>query len=292
MNTPYVFKKCSKCGEWLVACKVNFYRSKSCKYRLQAYCKKCGTEQQKQYRKNNKEQIAEQQKQWREQNKERCRELKKRWDKNNKDKKAEHDKKYRESHKEQLSEKKKLYYEKNKEYLSKYKKRYHELNREIRIKKSKENYQKNKERILQHNKENYQKNKERILQHNKQYRQSPRGQVVQFNAYNNRRLKEQNQGSGITEEQWLEMMKYFNWECAYSGECIGYKNTRSIDHITPISRGGEHEIWNVVPMYRPYNSSKQDKDLLEWYKEQDFYSEERLQKIYEWQEYAFTKYGK
>ena len=262
MNIPYVFKRCSKCGEWLVACSVNFYKQKRGKYGLQVYCKKC---------------KAEQQKQWREQNKERCRELKKRWDKNNKDKKAEHDKKYRESHKEQLSEKKKLYYEKNKEYLSKYKKRYHELNREIRIKKSKENYQ---------------KNKERILQHNKQYRQSPRGQVVQFNAYNNRRLKEQNQGSGRTEEQWLEMMKYFNWECAYSGECIGYKNTRSIDHITPISKGGEHEIWNVVPMYRPYNSSKQDKDLLEWYKEQDFYSEERLQKIYEWQEYAFNKWHK
>ena len=87
------------------------------------------------------------------------------------------------------------------------------------------------------------------------------------------------------------MMDYFDWKCAYSGQVLS-KDTRSLDHIIPISKGGEHEIWNVVPMYRPYNSSKQDKDLLEWYKEQDFYSEERLQKICEWQEYAFNKWHK
>ena len=45
-------------------------------------------------------------------------------------------------------------------------------------------------------------------------------------------------------------------------------------------------------MYKNYNSSKKDKDLLEWYKEQPFFSEERLQKIYEWQEYAYNKYHK
>ena len=87
------------------------------------------------------------------------------------------------------------------------------------------------------------------------------------------------------------MMKYFNWECAYSGETLK-DNTRSIDHIKPLNQGGEHEIWNVVPMDRGLNSSKNDKDMEEWYQEQDFYSEERLQKIYEWQEYAYNKYSK
>lgn len=31
--------------------------------------------------------------------------------------------------------------------------------------------------------------------------------------------------------------------------------------------------------------------MLEWYKQQSFFSEERLRKIYEWQEYAFNKYA-
>ena len=96
--------------------------------------------------------------------------------------------------------------------------------------------------------------------------------------------------SGITTEQWREMMNFFDWKCAYSG-IILFKDTKSIGHIVPINKGGTNEIWNLVPMYRPYNSSKYGKDMLKWYKQQDFFSEERLAKIYEWQEYALNKWG-
>ena len=43
-------------------------------------------------------------------------------------------------------------------------------------------------------------------------------------------------------------------------------------------------------MDKGLNSSKNDKDMLQWYKEQTFFSEERLHKIYEWQEYAYKKW--
>ena len=86
-------------------------------------------------------------------------------------------------------------------------------------------------------------------------------------------------------------MNFFNWCGAYSGICIGKKENRSIDHIIPLDKGGLNEPWNCVPMERSLNSSKNDKDMLEWYKEQPFYSEERLAKIYKWQEYAFNKWG-
>ena len=85
-------------------------------------------------------------------------------------------------------------------------------------------------------------------------------------------------------------MKFFNWKCAYSGEPLNNKN-RTIDHIKPLNKGGEHEVWNCVPMFANYNFSKNAKDMLEWYKEQEFYSEERLQKIYEWQKYSYEKWG-
>ena len=84
-------------------------------------------------------------------------------------------------------------------------------------------------------------------------------------------------------------MQYFDWKCAYSGETLT-KKTRSIDHIVPLNKKGQNEIWNLVPMCKSYNSSKRDKDMLEWYQEQDCYSEERLAKIREWQEYAYNKY--
>ena len=89
------------------------------------------------------------------------------------------------------------------------------------------------------------------------------------------------------------MMKFFNWTCAYSEEYIGgsnNKNIRSIDHIVPLDNGGEHEIWNCVPMLKSYNSQKRISNMLEWYLKQPFFSIERLTKIYEWRIYAIKYY--
>ena len=180
MKIPYAMKKCSKCGRWLVASKVNFNKDKDCKYGLRSRCKECL-------------------KQDREANKEKERERKRRWS------------------------------------------------------------------------------------------QSPQGQVLEFNRRHRRRIKEEQQGTGITKEQCLEMINFFDWKCAYSDEVLS-KDTRSIDHIVPLNSNGDNMIWNCVPMKLNYNSSKHAKDMLEWYREQDFYSKDRLAKIYEWQEYARKKW--
>ena len=119
----------------------------------------------------------------------------------------------------------------------------------------------------------------------------PSGQASHFNSYNKRKMREQNQGNGITGTQWREMMSFFDWKCAYSDERLT-NNTRTIDHIVPLNSGGEHEIWNLVPMTKSLNSSKQDKNMLEWYKEQDCYDPKRLAKIYEWKEHARKKWKK
>lgn len=113
-----------------------------------------------------------------------------------------------------------------------------------------------------------------------------------INNHVKRRLKEKQQGNGITKDQWYEMMRFFDWKCAYSGEYIGGNSEyRTIDHIISLNKNGEHEIWNCVPMYKSYNSSKQDKNMIEWYREQEFYSEERLNKIYKWMEYAKNRWS-
>ena len=205
MNIPYVMRKCTCCGEWLVASTVNFYRNKRSKCGLESQCKECKKNYDKQ------------------------------WQRVNKSRKAKNNKQYR--------------------------------------------------------KQYYKANKKKELEYNKQYYQSPQGKVVRFNNCHRRRIKEEQQGTGITKDQWLEMMKYFDWKCAYSGERLTDK-TRSIDHIVPIDAGGDNMVWNMVPMTRSLNSSKNAKNMLEWYREQDCYSEARLQKIYEWQEYAYNKWGK
>lgn len=162
---------------------------------------------------------------------------------------------------------------------------------EVQKKYDKRWQQTNKDRKVKNNKQYYKDNKDAMLEKQKQYYQSPQGQVAAFNGYQKRRIKEEQQGAGITKDQWLEVMSFFDWKCAYSGERLT-KKTRSIDHIVPLNSGGDNMIWNLVPMTRSLNSSKHDKDMLEWYKEQDCYSEARLAKIYEWQEYAIKKWKK
>ena len=200
MNIPYAFKKCTKCGRWLVANKVNFYKKR---YLKRGVCNEC------------------------------------------------------KKHEIDCAKKRRAEY--NKQYCKQY----------------------------------YQNNKDKIVEHKKQYYQSPQGQVTLFNGCQRRRIKEEQQGTGITKNQWVEMMSFFDWKCAYSGKYIGGNSfNRTLDHIVPLNSGGDHEIWNLVPMTKSLNSSKQDKDMIDWYREQDCYSEARLAKIYEWQEYARKKWKK
>lgn len=167
----------------------------------------------------------------------------------------------------------------NNDYLVEYsKKHYEELKENIEFKnKRKQYYIKHKENI-----------KEKRMKHHKD---NPH---IGFNNSVKRRGKEENQGDGITKEQWFEMMNFFDWKCAYSGEYIGGDNKdrrRTIDHIVSLDNGGEHEVWNCVPMLKSYNSSKHINNMLEWYLEQEFFSIKRLTKIYEWRIYAYWKWN-
>lgn len=153
---------------------------------------------------------------------------------------------------------------------------------------NKNNYQENREERLEKQITYGVLHKEERKKYNKKYRKDNPDKV--FNNYNKRRLRENNQGEGITKEQWYEMMEFFNWECAYSGIQLN-KDNRSIDHIIPLKKNGKHEIWNLVPMYINYNSQKSTKDMFKWYLQQSFFSEDRLNRIYEWVNYAYNKWG-
>lgn len=171
-------------------------------------------------------------------------------------------------------------------YSKKHYEEYKEENREY----AKNYYHKHKEERTNYNKKYNEEHKEELAEYYKEWSKSPQGRISAFNGNNKRRQRTEQQGNGVTKEQWLEMMKYFEFKCAYSGITLN-ANTRSIDHIVPLAKGGEHEIWNCVPMDRGLNISKNDKDLEEWYPQQDFYDEDRLNKINEWCKYAYNKWG-
>lgn len=177
-----------------------------------------------------------------------------------------------------------IYRMKNKQRDLEYQKKYREKNKERISERDKKYREENKE----HYKEWRDKHKEERKEYDKKYREE--NPHIRFNGHHRRKQEKEN-GKGITKEQWLEMMEFFNWKCAYSGIELN-KDNRNVDHIIPLSKNGEHEIWNCVPMYNSYNFSKKDKDMLDWYVQQNFFLEERLNKIYEWIKYAKNKWDK
>ena len=276
MNCPYSAKICTKCKELLIVCELNFTRRKDSKDGFRNECKRCKTKYNKQYREEHKEVLAEKRKEYYEENKEVLAEKRKEYYEEHKEEILIVNKQYREEHKEELAEKRKEYYEEHKEVLAKYQKQYYEENKEYILERNKKYREEHKEEIAESKKEWYKNNPHKV-----------------FNCRNKRRSKLESQGRDITKEQWYEMMYWFDWCCAYSGEYIGGDNAdkkRTTDHIIPISKGGLNEPWNCVPMLKSYNSSKHTNDMEEWYSQQPYFSEEKLQKIYAWCEYAWNKW--
>lgn len=56
------------------------------------------------------------------------------------------------------------------------------------------------------------------------------------------------------------LFRYLNGMCAYCSE----SDAESWDHIIPVSKGGKSEPGNLVPVCKSCNSSKNDRDLIEW----------------------------
>lgn len=62
--------------------------------------------------------------------------------------------------------------------------------------------------MTEYRKQYYEKHKEEIKEKNKIYQQN--NPHIKFNSSNKHRNKLENQGRGITKEQWYEMMCWFD----------------------------------------------------------------------------------
>lgn len=86
----------------------------------------------------------------------------------------------------------------------------------------------------------------------------------------------------FTHHEWKECVIFFGGECAYCGGTPrkGHRLTR--DHLEPVSKGGRTIQSNIVPACASCNSSKGAEDFKEWFMKQDFFSQERLNRIFKW----------
>lgn len=83
--------------------------------------------------------------------------------------------------------------------------------------------------------------------------------------------------SHLTASRLWRHWAVFEYSCAYCG-AVG---DLQIEHVVPISKGGQHHLSNIVPACQSCNSNKRDKDAYQWFKSKPFYCESRWQKIKE-----------
>ena len=84
---------------------------------------------------------------------------------------------------------------------------------------------------------------------------------------------------GEAKRMWRrEIREKWEHQCAYCGS----EDNLTIDHVVPQSKGGMDFTKNVVCCCHDCNQSKGHEHWKLWYVQQDFYSEERFDKIEEW----------
>ena len=64
----------------------------------------------------------------------------------------------------------------------------------------------------------------------------------------------------FTHMQWVEMQRAYDHRCVYCGKRA--KGHLTQDHITPLSRGGNHTVSNIVPACRECNCKKHTGEIL------------------------------
>lgn len=125
------------------------------------------------------------------------------------------------------------------------------------------------------------KNKDKIKNYNEKYYAENTEKVkdISKKAAHTRRARIKNAPATLTKKDWEDSKSFFNSSCAYCGKKILRFHQ---EHVIPVSKGGGYVRQNIIPACKECNLSKHTNNMEKWYKEQTFFSEERLLKIYKW----------
>jgi 5-methylcytosine-specific restriction endonuclease McrA len=99
-----------------------------------------------------------------------------------------------------------------------------------------------------------------------------------YHRSKSKRRKAQQRGSTslmLSPDQLWRRWMQFGHECAYCGA----GGDLQMEHVIPISKGGEHHLGNIVPACQRCNFSKGRANAEQWYRSQPFFCETRWTKL-------------
>lgn len=92
----------------------------------------------------------------------------------------------------------------------------------------------------------------------KKYLASDKGRAKRARGNHKRRMSVKNARCTLTAEEWQHIKVSYKNRCVYCGEI----KPLEMDHIIPISKGGDHIKENIVPACRSCNAKKGDRPVL------------------------------
>ena len=112
--------------------------------------------------------------------------------------------------------------------------------------------------------------------------------VIRHKAKHGKFLSKERQRSmeepNYTLQDWRDAMVHFGGECCYCGVKEGRSKKTKFDreHLVPISKGGKTIRNNIACACPKCNRSRGNKNLIAWYREQPFWTQEREDRIMSW----------
>lgn len=122
-------------------------------------------------------------------------------------------------------------------------------------------------------------------QHNKTYRENNL-ETIAIMKKEQRARKRAATIHKLSNRDIQKLLKFFKHSCAYCNERF-LKNSKGkyqyhLDHVQPLSKGGNHTLYNLVPACQKCNTSKNAFDMKKWYRNKPFYSIDNELRILKW----------
>jgi hypothetical protein len=261
MDDTNLSKICTKCKiEKPVS---EFSKNKSLKSGLQSQCKVCNSESNHEYRRTNQKKESERNRKYREANKDIIKERNRKHRESNLKEVRALERKYYANNTDKVKKARQEYYKINKEQIGKRQRKYDVENRE-KVRARQRKYQKEHAVAIKKTKREYNKNnKERVSKLKKQWIiNNPEKFKISSRkgAQKHRALKRK---ATIEEFSHIEVFERDNYICQLCGckTSLRYKSQyhpkrTELDHIIPLSIGGEHSKRNTQCLCHQCNIEK------------------------------------
>jgi 5-methylcytosine-specific restriction endonuclease McrA len=158
-------------------------------------------------------------------------------------------KKYRENNKEEIKEKRKLFYIKNREHISKISKEYYLKTLDKQRLRSTRYKELNKDKIRERGREYYSKMKNLGMV-------KPSNKLTAakqaLKSYKRRYMLSLVSSTSFNQEEWDYLKARTHGRCA----CCLKEAKLEVDHIIPLSKGGDNSIGNIQPLCKSCNCAK------------------------------------